>query len=114
MVQGEVVFACHMMLTLGLEPKLSAAAPELLPTDPSITWATPCTACSTPLQIGLRMHALLLNHMQQFRYNAGGALRWKGDVAQYCELLRAMEQRELKEKLEGVQVGRRMGFATFT
>ena len=52
----------------------------------------------------MRVHALLLNHMCQFVYNAGGALRWKGDVAAYCEVLRSFEVPVLKEKLEGLQV----------
>ncbi|GIL54288.1 hypothetical protein Vafri_9856 [Volvox africanus] len=40
------------------------------------------------LEVGLRMHSTFLNHMQQFVYNAAGALRWRNDVNAYCEALR--------------------------
>ncbi|GIL99949.1 hypothetical protein Vretimale_4999 [Volvox reticuliferus] len=40
------------------------------------------------LEVGMRMHATFLNHMQQFVYNAAGALRWRNDVNAYCEALR--------------------------
>ncbi|EFJ42539.1 hypothetical protein VOLCADRAFT_97433 [Volvox carteri f. nagariensis] len=41
------------------------------------------------LDVGLRMHATFLNHMQQYVYNAAGALRWRNDVAAYCDVFRS-------------------------
>jgi hypothetical protein len=40
-------------------------------------------------QVGRRAYALLLGHMQRFCYSAMGALRWKRDVTEYADVLRA-------------------------
>ena len=39
--------------------------------------------------MGRRTHALLLGHMQRYCYSAMGALRWKRDVTEYADVLRA-------------------------
>lgn len=39
--------------------------------------------------MGRRAHALLLGHMQRHCYSALGALRWKRDVTEYADVLRA-------------------------
>ncbi|GFR48009.1 hypothetical protein Agub_g9837, partial [Astrephomene gubernaculifera] len=40
------------------------------------------------LELGGRMHATWLNHMQQFTFSPAGALRWRSDVAGYTSVLR--------------------------
>jgi hypothetical protein len=59
--------------------------------------------------MGTRVHALLLNHMQQFTYSAPGALRWKGDVGSYADQLLAWGVPSLKQLVEGLQVGGALG-----
>ena len=39
--------------------------------------------------MGRRAHGLLLGHMQRYCYSATGALRWKRDVTEYADVLRA-------------------------
>ncbi len=61
-------------------------------------------------QVGLRVHALLINHMQQYRYNAAGALRWKCDITEYVDVIRAWDVPGLRDKLLEVQVSARVWF----
>lgn len=55
-------------------------------------------------QVGLRVHAVLLNHMQQFTFSASGALRWKADVGEYASVMGAFQQPPLADKLESLRV----------
>ena len=50
------------------------------------------------------MYALMVNHMQQFTFNAAGALRWKADVAEYSTVCRDFQVDGLAEKIARLQV----------
>lgn len=39
------------------------------------------------LQIGMRTHRLLCEHMQNYTFSSTGVLRWKRDVTEYCDAL---------------------------
>ena len=55
-------------------------------------------------EIGSRLHSVLLNHVQQYRYSPHGALRLKADVNSYVESIRAAEIPQLTEKFTSIQV----------
>ena len=55
-------------------------------------------------EIGSRLHSVLLNHIQQYRYSPHGALRPKTDVNAYVESVRAAEIPQLTEKFTAIQV----------
>ena len=50
------------------------------------------------MQIGLRLHGVLTNHMQQYTYSANGALRWRNDLTEYLDCVTGFEAPVLLEK----------------
>lgn len=46
---------------------------------------------SVLLEVGGRMHSVLLAHMCRFSFSPMGALKWKNDVAEYAAAVRALE-----------------------
>ncbi|PNW75998.1 hypothetical protein CHLRE_12g551801v5 [Chlamydomonas reinhardtii] len=71
---GACLLVCALFEALGRACRAHLDGPNL-------------TSCL--LDVGCRMHATFLNHMQQYCYNAAGALRWRNDVAAYSEALQA-------------------------
>ncbi|KAK9823591.1 hypothetical protein WJX72_004079 [[Myrmecia] bisecta] len=53
-------------------------------------------------EVGRRTHALILAHMQRYSYSPTGALRWKCDVTEYAECMRAMHIPAIDERFEEV------------
>jgi hypothetical protein len=56
-------------------------------------------------QVGIRIHAVILHHIQQFEFSPLGALRLKADMNEYTECAREMGLPQLLEKFISAQVG---------
>ncbi|GAX74293.1 hypothetical protein CEUSTIGMA_g1742.t1 [Chlamydomonas eustigma] len=54
-------------------------------------------------EVGLKVHGVVLNHIQQFHFSPHGALKLKADVNEYTECARSMEQPQLLEKFTAAQ-----------
>lgn len=54
--------------------------------------------------MGRRCGLLLTVHMSRWQYNPSGALRWKRDLGDYSDVLRAMSPAVLVQVIAGCNV----------
>ncbi len=64
----------------------------------------PACVSLVPAQLGRQVHSVLTGHMQRFVYSATGALRWKRDVTEYADWVRALRAPLLDDRFQELQV----------